>query len=322
MRQADDCAPLVQASEAGQIKMAALARGHYPGRRLQENALPGVKTVGYWDAATEQKWGLPWHCNEGIEISYLESGSLDFALDESEFTLEPGDLIITRPWQMHRLGGPFLKPNKLHWLIFDVGVRRPHQTWKWPRWLMLNSEEAGELERTIRLNTRAVWHASQEMRHCFHLIAQAAEMDAASSHISRLGIRINDLLLLLLEMFRSEPLQPEHCSRGSRQKVRLFLTALASDPDSLAAEWTVESMADQCGLKMTQFVRYTKELTNMAPLHYLNHSRLEHAARLLREQSSVSVTNLALACGFSSSQYFATLFKRRFGCTPREFRAT
>ncbi|MGH9621806.1 MAG: helix-turn-helix transcriptional regulator, partial [Bryobacteraceae bacterium] len=140
-------------------------------------------------------------------------------------------------------------------------------------------------------------------------------------HISRLGIRINDLLLLLLEMFRSEPLQPEHCSRGSRQKVRLFLMALASDPDSLAAEWTVEGMADKCGLKMTQFVRYAKELTNMAPLHYLNHSRLEHAARLLREQSSVSVTNLALSCGFSSSQYFATLFKRRFGCTPREFRA-
>jgi AraC family L-rhamnose operon regulatory protein RhaS len=301
--------------------MEALARGHYPGRRLQENALLGVKTAGYWDAAIEQKWGLPWHCNEGIEISYLESGTLDFALDRSEFTLEPGDLIITRPWQMHRLGKPFLKPNKLHWLIFDVGVRRPHQAWKWPRWLMLSQQEARQLEQTIRHNTRAVWRASQEIRHCFHLIAQAVEMDAESSHISRLGIRINDLLLLLLEVFRSEAPQPGHCWSASREKVRLFLAALASDPDSLAAEWTLEGMAKNCGLKMTQFVRYAKELTNMAPLHYLNHARLERAAKLLKERPALSVTDLALSCGFSSSQYFATQFKRRFGCTPRDFRA-
>ncbi|MGH9581978.1 MAG: AraC family transcriptional regulator, partial [Bryobacteraceae bacterium] len=300
--------PLVQAAQACQIKMEALARGHYPGRRLKEDALPGLKTVGHWDAATEQKWGLPWHRNEGIEISYLESGALDFAANGVEFTLEPGDLMITRPWQSHRLGKPYLRPNRLHWLIVDVSVRRPNQPWKWPRWFMLSQDEAGELERNLRHNEKPVWRASSEIRHCFHLIAQAVEMDAEGSQVSRLGIRINDLFLLLLDLFRSQSMHLEHISTGSRQKVRLFLANLASDPDSLAAEWTLERMAEKCGLKMTQFVRYAKELTNMAPLHYLNRCRLEYAAKLLKDQPSRSITDVALSCGFSSSQYFATLF--------------
>jgi AraC family L-rhamnose operon regulatory protein RhaS len=58
----------------------------------------------------------------------------------------------------------------------------------------------------------------------------------------------------------------------------------------------------------------------MTPLHYLNHCRLETARRILLEQPSRSVTQVALDCGFSTPQYFATVFGRRFGSAPREFR--
>ena len=59
----------------------------------------------------------------------------------------------------------------------------------------------------------------------------------------------------------------------------------------------------------------------MTPMQYLNHCRLSVAARLLKEQPERSITNIAVACGFSSSQYFATLFRRNFGVTPRAFRS-
>jgi len=32
-----------------------------------------------------------------------------------------------------------------------------------------------------------------------------------------------------------------------------------------------------------------------------------------------SITEIALACGFNSSQYFATRFRRRFKMSPRQF---
>jgi AraC-like DNA-binding protein len=53
---------------------------------------------------------------------------------------------------------------------------------------------------------------------------------------------------------------------------------------------------------------------------YLNQCRLEHAARALREKPDSSVTDVAMWAGFNSSQYFATLFRKRYQMTPMRYR--
>lgn len=317
---ADTCRPLADAVEAGHIKLWALARGHYPGSRLPAHTLPGLKTVGHWDADVEQQWGLPWHRNEGIEICFLETGKVDFAVDRHGYVLQPDDLTATRPWQQHRLGNPNMRPNRLHWLIIDVGVRRPNQAWKWPSWVLLSGSEAEELSVKLRHSEQAVWHGSADIRHCFELMARCVERDQEGSQASRLAVRINDLLLLLLDLLRSQNIRLNTALSESRRTVQMFLEDLAAHPDHLAAEWTVEQMARDCGLNTTQFAHYVKQLTNVAPMHYLNRCRLDFAAKLLAEDVATNITQVAFASGFSSSQYFATLFKRRYKMSPREFR--
>lgn len=49
--------------------------------------------------------------------------------------------------------------------------------------------------------------------------------------------------------------------------------------------------------------------------------RLETAANLLRFSSSLNITAVALACGFSSSQNFARVFREWMGMSPGTFRA-
>lgn len=318
---ADSCAPLVQAVCASELKFAALARGHYPGHRLDSGVLPGLSTVGHWDAHREQRWALPWHRNEGIEIGYLESGTIEFAVDGREFSLHPGDITVTQPWQLHCVGQPHLKPNRLHWLILDVGIRQPCQPWKWPHWLLLSQLELEQLRMTLLGCNRPVWRAGAEIRHCFQEIADAVESNDSVGNASRLAIKINDLLLSLLHLFQSQPARSNVLWTGSRQTVHQFLDRLANEPTSIVLPWSVESMAAECGLKGTQFVHYVKVLTNKPPLQYLNDCRLEHASRLLRSDQARTITAVALACGFTSSQYFATLFRRRFGVTPTRFGA-
>lgn len=318
--QADTCRPLVVAAKAGQVKLKALARGHYPGGRLPAGALPGLKTLGHWDAEVAQQWGLPWHRNEGVEICFLETGALEFAVDNRDYTLQSGDLTVTRPWQLHRIGTPYMGPNRLHWLIIDVGVRRPNQPWKWPKWILLSPAESEELSEKLRHNEQPVWRASVEIRHCFESMARCVEKDDEGSRITRLAVKMNDLLLLLLDLLRGQNIRFEPSLAGSRHTVQLFLDDLVAHPDHLAAEWTVKEMARECGLNTTQFTHYVKQLTNTAPLHYLNRCRLDFAAKLLKQNSRASITQVAFASGFSSSQYFATLFKQRFKLSPKEYR--
>jgi AraC-like DNA-binding protein len=319
--EADTCRPVADAIGRGQLRNVVLVRGHYPGRRLPRAALPGVKVVGFWDADHRQDWGLDWHRNEGIELTFLESGTLGFSVDGKDFSLEAGDLTCTRPWQLHRVGDPHVGASRLHCLILDVGVRRPHQTWRWPPWIVLTPADLRQLTAILRHNEQPVWRATAEIARCFRRIGAAVESDRDGSGISSLAVQLNQLFLLVLEMFRQQDVRLDESLSSTRRTVDLFWADMRQNLDYLALEWAVRGMARRCGMGVTNFIRHTRQLTNMTPMQYLNHCRLTVAADLLRVQPRRSVTDVALACGFSSSQYFATLFRGRFGATPRTFRA-
>ena len=318
--QADTCAPLANAVRQGQVRVEALVRGHYPGRKLPPPALPGVKTVGFWDARHTQEWGLGWHRNEGIELTFLERGSVAFAVDDHRTRLRADDLTVTRPWQRHRVGDPHVEAGRLHWLILDLGVRRPHQPWRWPAWLVLTKTDREELTDYLRHNERPVWAATPEIRHCFQRIGGAVEKDRAGEQASRLAALINELFVLALEMFRRRRVTLDTSLASTERTVELFWADLQRSTAHLAAPWTVETMARQCGLGVTRFIHHSKQLTNATPITHLTQCRLDAAARLLRDEPDRSILDVALACGFSSSQYFATLFRQQFRCAPREYR--
>jgi AraC family L-rhamnose operon regulatory protein RhaS len=314
---ADSCQPLVDAVRAGQVRLSTLAREGYPGRRLGREQLPGVRSVGYWDAGPKQRWGLPVHRNEGIEIAFMASGQTPVLVESHRQTLSHDQFMITRPWQPHQIGAPCIGSSKLIWLILDVGVRRPHQTWKWPPWIILNREDLGFLTRCLRQNEQYVWPGSEEMRRCWLGIAQAVDEDRGGSRCSRLAVLINEALLALLEIFRERKIPLRQSLASAERTLRLFLGELAA---ALDQPWTLESMAESCHMKATQFVHHFRKLTNMTPTKYLNHARIERACDLLAHQPGATITEIAFASGFSSSQYFANVFSRQMRCTPRDYR--
>ena len=319
--QADSSRSILGAAAAGRVRLEALAHGHYPGRRLPRNALSGVKMVGFWDAVSDQDWGLDWHQNEGIGLTFLESGRLEFGVDGRRFQLHANDLTVTRPWQAHRVGSPHVAASRLHFLLLDVGVRRPHQAWHWPGWLILTQPDREELTAFLRQNEQPVWPATPELAQCFRRIGHTVEGDQVGSRVSELAVLLNELFLLLLGMFRSREVSLDRSLTSTQRTVQLFWRALEGDAEQLALEWTVGRMAGQCGLGVTRFTHYTKELMNAAPAQHLTHCRLQVAADMLLSRPEMTVTQVAAACGFCSGQYFATLFRECYGTTPRDYRA-
>ena len=316
---ADTCAPLSEAVERGEVRLETLARGNYPGEPIQGHALSGVRTVGYWDAKQPQAWGLDWHRNEGIEFTFLETGRLDFATEDQSHELLPGRIAITRPWQLHRIGNPTIGPSRLLWMILDVGVRQPNQEWRWPNWIILTKEDLAELTAMLRHNEQSVWRASEAVSQCFHSIAHAVESHRQECSYSRLAVSINELLLLLLNMFRENKIELDASLSSTQRMVEMLLAQLRRDLDMLSHPWTVKELAQYCELGVTRFSHYCRQLTNMTPMEFLTRYRLDAAVELL-ESDENSITDVAMRCGFGSSQYFATVFRRRYGVSPRMWR--
>jgi AraC family transcriptional regulator len=81
----------------------------------------------------------------------------------------------------------------------------------------------------------------------------------------------------------------------------------------------LDALAKEAALSSTRFINVFKQVTGFPPLHYQLVCRLNEAKRRLKE-SDESITDIAAALGFSSSQHFSTHFKKMFGCTPTSCR--
>jgi len=317
---ADRCKTVIGAVKAEKLQLHALARSGYPGRPLLKNQLPGVLSLGFWDADKKQDWGLATHRNEGIEISYLETGGVAFSVDGQQYQLKSGNMTITRSWQPHAWGNPNIGAGRLHWIILDVGVRRPHQKWKWPDWFIIEQKDMKRLTTLLSQNENHVCAANADIGFCFGKIAETIQNTNITFQTSRLAVLINQLFVSILNMLADQNVQllPELTS--AQRTVELFLDEIKESRLFINRDWTIAQMAQECSIGVTNFTKLCKKITNMTPMQYLNHHRVKAAAIMLQKNKNLNITEIAYNCGFSSSQYFATVFRQLKGCSPKIFR--
>jgi len=321
--QADTCSALCEAVTRKTLTMRALTHGHYPGERLSKHVMPGLLSVGYWNAEHKQDWGLDWHRNEGLELSFLRSGSVEFATVNHSQTLVPNNMTICGPWQLHRVGTPFIDTGILQWLILDQKIRSADQQWTWPNWIVLTKQDLDELARLLLYNPQPVCVANSKMVNCWEQLFRAVRDDANESRFSQIAVAVNELLLLLLLFLRDNEKSKQDDTvlilPPSLHTVKLFLKELESIPQLLEKEWSVKEMAKLCRMSESHFTQCCRKLTNKSPAHFLNYCRVQYALSLMARNPQRSITDIALDCGFTTSQYFATVFKKMTGKTPSSY---
>jgi len=78
-------------------------------------------------------------------------------------------------------------------------------------------------------------------------------------------------------------------------------------------------LAELSGYSYHRFRHLFKELYGLSPYQYLMQIRLWNAADMLKS-TSFSVSRIALETGFSDVSQFCSLFRKKYGCTPGQFR--
>lgn len=81
-----------------------------------------------------------------------------------------------------------------------------------------------------------------------------------------------------------------------------------------------EDIARLVGVSRRQLERLFKQYLNNLPSRYYLDLRLNRSRQLLM-QTSQSILQIGLSCGFSSGPHFSSAYRARFGITPREQRA-
>lgn len=81
----------------------------------------------------------------------------------------------------------------------------------------------------------------------------------------------------------------------------------------------LEDLARIANMAPTSFSRFFKLRTSRSVQDYITDVRLGHATRALMEETS-TVAEICYNCGFNNISNFNRIFKKKKGCTPKEFR--
>jgi AraC family L-rhamnose operon regulatory protein RhaS len=315
---ADDCQGVSLAAQAKEIDLHCFGRYKYPGEKLKKDEVPGVNSCGFWKTISEQHYGLPPHQNEGIKFIMSLQGEMPITIEGRSYVIRPNQLMITRPWQMHSLGNPCFAKGKLGWLMFDVGVRHPHQAWMWPKWLLLTKPELKALTNALRYNEDAVRSMSPEFTKTFVDFVELAKTPNMPYRGSQMAVAANAIFIRLLAELESCPPVYNQGLTDSVRTVRMFLEKL---PSRIQEPWSVQSMAEACDMGTTHFTNQFITLTGETPAKFLQRVRMDHAIELLKT-TTLPLKDICEKSGFNRPSYFIEIFTQKHGTTPLQYRKT
>ncbi len=100
-----------------------------------------------------------------------------------------------------------------------------------------------------------------------------------------------------------------------------ILSALTYINANYNKQITLEQLSKISGYSKSRFSHLFSSLTKTTPIKYCNGIRLKTSLEML-VSTNLSITEIALDCGFSDSLYYSKLFKKKYGISPSEYRKT
>ena len=212
-------------------------------------------------------------------------------LDDLVLPIEPGQALLTLPYQFHHFSK--LASTDLQWLFctFELEAQTLFEPLK-NRIINTNAEMQGTLEQLLR-----AWNMP-------------------TSELQTLHVQAGILSMLLAMSQVCEQNEPSHLPDTTYN--------LVSTINRLMAHWrgrtvSIEDIAAATNYSASRLRTIFKRAAGIPLGSYLKNYRLNRAMALLRT-SSLSISEISTETGFASPQAFSRSFKKETGGTPRSYR--
>lgn len=109
--------------------------------------------------------------------------------------------------------------------------------------------------------------------------------------------------------------------KTSRKQLKEAMDMFIKNKEYLNSNLTKEDVAKSFGTNKTYLIAYLRETSDETFPEWLQNLRLNHAINLMRHVSvNVPIKEIALNSGFTSTNPFNTLFKKKYGLSPGKWR--
>lgn len=239
------------------------------------------------------------HWHGSLEIFVVEEGELDFSINSNDYPLGEMDFILVNSNEIHSIDAP--RPNRTIVLQIPMENFAPYNEAQPYLGFERKTPELGE-----------------------ELVARIREMFAdyerkEYGYELRVKGQFYAILHLLLTRFQME--QPDQ--ETLRQKKHLDRLSKVTEymQENYDKELTLEEVAGRFGFTPTYLSRMFRKYAEVNYRTYLLDLRVTYAVRELIN-TDATIGAVAMRNGFPDSRAFAKAFRKRYGCLPRDYRAS
>ncbi|MEI6071869.1 MAG: AraC family transcriptional regulator [Verrucomicrobiae bacterium] len=266
---------------------------------LRPAGIPEVPMLGRYNF-THAHQGLVEHAHPGaMEICYLAKGTQIYRVGRRDFVLRGGDVFVTFPGEEHSTGEAPQEKGVLYWIHFIL----PRKV---VRFLNCPPADARRLVAQLLAIPHRHFSGTPLLRSLLEETLAATRRRKDPLRRIFLGVKLAEFLLLILECSRRNP------KAGLSNGINGLLHHIDAQ---IEESMSVGDLAARMALSVSRFKARFKQEIGIPPAEYVLRRKISEAKRLL-VRPGATVTEVAFRLGFSSSQYFATVFKRYTGKSP------
>ena len=253
---------------------------------FSENEL-NLELLGIFKISRRQSFGSACHSRNYDSISVRLSGSGQFKTDSKTFSVKRGDILYlphTLQYSQATSGETIIA---IHFINYshrpgnDIEIVSPENYKFFEQTVVTMYDEWKEKKQGYKYKCTSLLYALLYQLHCQLFENTVQSVDHDN--------RIKNAVQYIHSHFRNESV-------------------------------TISELADMCAFSETYFRKLFKRIYAVSPNQYIINLRLEYASQLLQSHL-YTVSEVSEKAGFHDAKYFSRLFRKNFGCSPREYQA-
>ena len=138
--------------------------------------------------------------------------------------------------------------------------------------------------------------------------------------VTRCLALLNGRRLLQKKFSRQEEGSPEYLTTSPMDREFIEKVIRVVEGNIENGNINVTFLCGELGISRTKLFLKMKGITGQTPHDFIQNIKLKKAARMLKEQPEVNISEIAYALGFSSLNYFGKYFRSYFGMSPTAYR--
>ena len=239
------------------------------------------------------------HFHNKHEMYFLEKGSVRYFVGNEIFLLNEGNMIFIPKNVFHKTDSSECDTQVERLLFsFDDNLIIP----EWRKYLAEMDKD-----RLVTFDSSSIPHIKDVFS---RMELESKRNDADTQKLQHLYF--NELLILI----------SRHRIRNSKsilnESYKIIENAAKYISENACNDIDLNHLAEKFSMSPGHFSKQFKRITGVGVNEYINICRITMAEKLL-SQTNMSITAIALNCGFNDSNYFAAVFKKLKGTTPKKY---